>query len=170
VIGSGDRRVGKESFSFNRLRLAPRARTRSLRNPCRRPAPRRSVAAVVRLRSRCEQKESFLYIRYSDCGLPLARACRSFGKSPFLAANYCLCCLALITLRYREPEARRPYRAWAYPWSAWIVAAGAVIFLVGTLVGDTFNGLAAVGLCAVGLVGRAALAPKTISSSVNFRC
>jgi APA family basic amino acid/polyamine antiporter len=82
----------------------------------------------------------------------------------FLAANYCLCCLALITLRYREPEARRPYRAWAYPWSAWIVAAGAVIFLIGILVGDTFNGLAAIGLCAVGLVGRAALTPKTISS------
>ena len=81
----------------------------------------------------------------------------------FLAANYCLCCLALIKLRYREPEARRPYRAWAYPWSAWIVAAGAVIFLVGTMVGDTFNGLAAIGLCAVGLVGRAVLIPRTIS-------
>ena len=81
----------------------------------------------------------------------------------FLAANSCLCCLALITLRYREPEARRPYRAWAYPWSAWIVAAGAVIFLVGTMVGDTFNGLAAIGLCAVGLVGRAVLIPRTIS-------
>ena len=80
----------------------------------------------------------------------------------FLAANYCLCCLALITLRYREPEARRPYRAWAYPWSAWIVAAGALIFLVGTMVGDTLNGLAAIGLCAVGLVGRA-LIPRTIS-------
>jgi APA family basic amino acid/polyamine antiporter len=38
----------------------------------------------------------------------------------FPAANYCLCCIALITLRYREPEARRPYRAWAYPWLAWI--------------------------------------------------
>jgi len=81
----------------------------------------------------------------------------------FLAANYRLCCLALITLRYREPGARRPYRAWAYPWSAWIVAAGAVIFLVGTMVGDTFNGLAAIGLCAVGLVGRAVLIPRTIS-------
>ena len=88
----------------------------------------------------------------------------------FLAANYCLCCLALITLRYREPEARRPYRAWAYPWSAWIVAAGAVIFLVGTMVGDTLNGLAAIGLCAVGLVGRAALISTTISSSGSFRC
>jgi basic amino acid/polyamine antiporter, APA family len=79
----------------------------------------------------------------------------------FLAANYCLCCLALIALRYREPAARRPYRAWAYPWSAWIVAAGAVIFLVAILIGDTFNGLAAIGLCAVGLIGRAALTPRT---------
>jgi APA family basic amino acid/polyamine antiporter len=83
----------------------------------------------------------------------------------FLAANYFLCCLALITLRYREPDAERPYRAWAYPWSAWIVAAGAVIFLIGILIGDTFNGLAALGLCAVGLVGRAALKPRIISAS-----
>ena len=72
----------------------------------------------------------------------------------FLAANYCLCCLALITLRYREPETRRPYRAWAYPWSAWLVAAGAVIFLIGALMGDTFDAVAAIGLCAAGLVGR----------------
>jgi len=79
----------------------------------------------------------------------------------FLAANYCLCCLALIALRYREPEAWRPYRAWAYPWSAWIVAAGAVIFLVATLIGDTFNGVAAIGLCAFGLIGRAVLTPRT---------
>jgi len=79
----------------------------------------------------------------------------------FLAANYCLCCLALIALRRGEPELQRPYRAWAYPWSAWIVAAGAVIFLVGTLVGDTFSGLAALGLCAVGLIGRAVLARIT---------
>src|SRR5207249_3660679 len=79
----------------------------------------------------------------------------------FLAANYCLCCLALIALRYREPEARRPYVAWGYPWSVWVVAVGAVIFLVGTLVGDTLNGLAAIGLCAVGLLGRIALRART---------
>lgn len=79
----------------------------------------------------------------------------------FLAANYCLCCLALIVLRYREPDAQRPYRAWAYPWSAWIVATGAVIFLVATLLGDTFNGLAAIGLCAAGLIGRVVLMPRT---------
>ena len=73
----------------------------------------------------------------------------------FLAANYTLCCVALIALRRREPELARPYRAWGYPWSVWIVAAGSVTFLVGMLAGDMFNGLAALGLLAIGLIGRA---------------
>jgi len=75
----------------------------------------------------------------------------------FLAANYSLCCLALIVLRRREPELRRPYRAWLYPWSVWVVMAGGVIFLVAMLFGDSLNGLAALGLLAVGLIGRAAV-------------
>ena len=73
----------------------------------------------------------------------------------FLAANYCLCCLALIVLRRREPELRRPYRAWGYPWSVWLVMAGGAIFLIAMLMGDIFNGLAALGMVAVGLIGRA---------------
>jgi basic amino acid/polyamine antiporter, APA family len=73
----------------------------------------------------------------------------------FLATNYSLCCLALVVLRRREPELRRPYRAWGYPWSVWLVMAGAVLFLAAMIVGDMFNGLAAVGLLAVGLIGRA---------------
>jgi APA family basic amino acid/polyamine antiporter len=73
----------------------------------------------------------------------------------FLATNYSLSCLALVVLRRREPELRRPYRAWGYPWSVWLVMAGAVIFLVAMLMGDMFNGLAALGLLAVGLIGRA---------------
>jgi APA family basic amino acid/polyamine antiporter len=75
----------------------------------------------------------------------------------FLAANYCVCCLALVALRRREPEAERPVRAWGYPWSAAIVIAGAVAFLAGALVGDTANAAAAIGLLAVGLVARALL-------------
>jgi APA family basic amino acid/polyamine antiporter len=75
----------------------------------------------------------------------------------FLAVNYSLCCLALIALRRREPDFPRPYRAWLYPWSVWVVIVGGVIFLVAILFGDSFNGLAALGLLAVGLVGRAAL-------------
>ena len=81
----------------------------------------------------------------------------------FLAANYVVCCLALIALRRREPGLERPFRAWGYPWSAGIVLAGAAIFLVGMLAGDTGTGVAALALLLVGLVGRTALARRAIS-------
>ena len=74
----------------------------------------------------------------------------------FLAANYFVCCLAVIVLRRREPDARRPFRAWGYPWSAWIVVTGAAVFLVGALVADTGDALVAVGLLAAGVAGRQA--------------
>ena len=84
----------------------------------------------------------------------------------FLMANYTVCCLALIVLRRREPDLRRPYRAWGYPWSVWIVVVGGVIFLVAMLIGDSFNGLAALGLLTVGLIGRTmfrlALTPREL--------
>jgi basic amino acid/polyamine antiporter, APA family len=76
----------------------------------------------------------------------------------FLAANYAVCCLALVVLRRSEPELARPFRAWGYPWSAGIVLAGAAVFLIGVLAGDTVNGVAALALLAVGLVGRMAVA------------
>jgi len=81
----------------------------------------------------------------------------------FLTANYALCCVALIVLRRREPDLVRPYHAWGYPWSVWIVTVGSVSFLVGTLAGDLFNGLAAFALLAVGLIGRVLLRPRAIS-------
>ncbi len=73
----------------------------------------------------------------------------------FLIANYSVSCLALIVLRRREPDLPRPYRAWGYPWSAWTIVIGGMIFLVTMLIGDSFNGLAALGLLAAGLIGRA---------------
>jgi APA family basic amino acid/polyamine antiporter len=79
----------------------------------------------------------------------------------FLAANYSLCCIALVVLRHREPDLPRPYQAWGYPWSIWVVWAGSVIFLVGMLVGDLFDGLAALALLAVGLLGRVLLKSRT---------
>jgi APA family basic amino acid/polyamine antiporter len=75
--------------------------------------------------------------------------------SVFLAVNYCVCCLALVALRRREPGAARPFRAWGYPWSAAIVVVGAVVFLAGVLVNDTESAVKALGLLAVGLIGRA---------------
>ena len=79
----------------------------------------------------------------------------------FLAANYSVCCLALVTLRRREPELQRPYRAWGYPWSVWLVMAGSVAFLVGSLAGDMVDGLAALGLLATGLIGRILFARRS---------
>lgn len=73
----------------------------------------------------------------------------------FLAANYAICCLALIVLRRREPSLERPFRAWGYPWSAWIVLAGAAVFLGGVFAGDTRNGAIALGLLLAGLASRA---------------
>jgi APA family basic amino acid/polyamine antiporter len=72
----------------------------------------------------------------------------------FLALNYAICCLALVVLRRREPERDRPFRAWGYPWSAAVVLVGAVALLAGTLAGDTANGVGALALLAVGLLGR----------------
>jgi APA family basic amino acid/polyamine antiporter len=72
----------------------------------------------------------------------------------FLAANYAICCVALIVLRRREPNAERPFRAWGYPWSAVIVVIGAVVFLGGMLAGDTENGLRALAFLGIGLFGR----------------
>jgi APA family basic amino acid/polyamine antiporter len=80
--------------------------------------------------------------------------------SVFLAANYCVCCLALVVLRRREPGLARPFRAWGYPGSAAVVVAGAVVFLAGVLVNDTASAVKAMGLLALGLAGRAVAAIK----------
>lgn len=72
----------------------------------------------------------------------------------FLALNYAICCVALVVLRRREPDRERPFRAWGYPWSAGIVLVGAVGLLAGTLAGDTANGVGALALLAIGILGR----------------
>jgi basic amino acid/polyamine antiporter, APA family len=73
----------------------------------------------------------------------------------FLAANYVVCCLALIVLRRREPDRPRPFRAWGYPWSAGLVLAGAAAFLIGAALGDSVNAAGAVALLVLGFALRA---------------
>jgi APA family basic amino acid/polyamine antiporter len=79
----------------------------------------------------------------------------------FLAANYSLCCFALFVLRRREPDLPRPYHVWGYPWSVCLVTAGSLIYLVGMLMGDIFNGLASLALFGVGLLCHGLLTRKT---------
>jgi APA family basic amino acid/polyamine antiporter len=78
----------------------------------------------------------------------------------FLAANYFVCCLALLVLRRKEPELPRPFRAWGYPASAILVAGGAGVFLAGAVAGDTRNSIYAMALAAAGLPLRAWSLPK----------
>ncbi|HEY7291921.1 MAG TPA: APC family permease [Vicinamibacterales bacterium] len=85
----------------------------------------------------------------------------------FLALNYAVCCLALIVLRRREPARTRPFRAWGYPWSAFVVLVGAVALLAGTLIGDRMNGVIALALLLAGLAGRAAVARSSRSSRLT---
>jgi APA family basic amino acid/polyamine antiporter len=73
----------------------------------------------------------------------------------FLAANAAACCLALFRLRQTSASMPRPFRAWGYPWSAAIVLLGSLGFLVGTLAGDPWTGLSALGALAAGFVVRA---------------
>lgn len=89
----------------------------------------------------------------------------TFGRlvaiaSIFLAANYAICCVALLVLRRREPETVRPFRAWGYPWSAAIVVLGALVFLAIALMGDRTTSRIALGLAAAGVVGQIALSRR----------
>jgi len=60
---------------------------------------------------------------------------------------------ALLALRWREPELPRPFRTWGYPLTPLLVAAVSLAFLVGTVLGDRTNSLAALALVGLGYGG-----------------
>ena len=88
----------------------------------------------------------------------------------FLAANYVVCCLALVVLRRREPDRARPFRAWGYPWSVTLVLAGAAAFLVGAAAGDTINAAGALALLALGFLvrGGSSMIARRVNTSVSI--
>ncbi|MDQ3997008.1 MAG: APC family permease [Gemmatimonadota bacterium] len=67
----------------------------------------------------------------------------------FFVANYTLSFIAVFTLRRREPEAPRPYRARGHPWSTGLVLTGSLAFLAGAVAQDTRNSVAALALLVV---------------------
>jgi APA family basic amino acid/polyamine antiporter len=67
----------------------------------------------------------------------------------FFVADYALSFLAVFVLRHREPEAKRPYRAFGHPWTTGLVLIGSIAFLVSAIVSDTKNSLWALGLLLV---------------------
>jgi APA family basic amino acid/polyamine antiporter len=64
----------------------------------------------------------------------------------FFVANYTLSFITLFVLRRREPEARRPYRAWGHPFTTGLAVIASIAFLVGAVIEDPSSSLWAVGL------------------------
>lgn len=64
----------------------------------------------------------------------------------FLVANYSLVFAALFVLRWREPNAPRPFRAWGYPVTPGLALLGSMIYLGATIRVDPENSLKALVL------------------------
>lgn len=64
-------------------------------------------------------------------------------------AFYGLSCAAVIVLRIREPQARRPYLAWGYPWIQLLFVAFSLFLVVNTIIESPQDAL--VGLVIIGL-------------------
>lgn len=61
----------------------------------------------------------------------------------FYVLQYATTFASLFVLRYKEPDAPRPYRAWAYPWIPAMVLVGAIAFIVGSYFTDRANSIKA---------------------------
>jgi APA family basic amino acid/polyamine antiporter len=57
----------------------------------------------------------------------------------FFVTNYMLSFISLFLLRFREPAASRPYRAWGYPWTTALALVGSIGFLVEAVREDRAN-------------------------------
>jgi APA family basic amino acid/polyamine antiporter len=66
----------------------------------------------------------------------------------FFVANYTISFASVFVLRWREPELKRPYRAWGYPWTTGLALVGSIAFLCGAVASDTRNSLYALLLLA----------------------
>jgi APA family basic amino acid/polyamine antiporter len=62
-----------------------------------------------------------------------------------------MCGAAVIVLRYRMPDAERPYRVWGYPFVPALFLLVTVYLLINTLVATPSRALAGVGLIIIGL-------------------
>ena len=62
----------------------------------------------------------------------------------FFVVNYGISFAVVFVLRRREPDRRRPYRAWGYPWTTGLSLLGSIAFLGGAVASDTRNSVYAV--------------------------
>lgn len=67
----------------------------------------------------------------------------------FFVASYTLSFAAVFVLRKREPDRRRPFRAFGHPWTTGFVLAGSLGFLGSAIVGDRRNSVVALAIVVV---------------------
>ena len=73
-----------------------------------------------------------------------------YTASAFLnACDFLLCGAALFVLRWREPDLRRPYRAFGYPWVPGLALIMAAVLLVVFVLGNSRPSLLAIAVVAV---------------------
>ena len=64
-------------------------------------------------------------------------------------ASYTLSFVSVFVLRWREPKAPRPFRAWGHPWTTGLVLVGSITFMGGVVAADARTGFVALVLVAV---------------------
>ena len=69
----------------------------------------------------------------------------------FFVFDYTLVFLSVFVLRFREPDAARPYRAWGYPLTTGLALLGSVAFLAGAVKADWENSIFALKLLVLSL-------------------
>lgn len=69
----------------------------------------------------------------------------------FFVFDYTLVFLSVFVLRFREPDAERPYRAWGYPVTTALALFGSVAFLAGAVKADAENSIFALELLGASL-------------------
>ena len=80
---------------------------------------------------------------------------RIAGVAAFFAVvSYAGAFVSLLVLRRREPDLRRPFRSWGYPWTTMAVLAGALFFLGGMVVSAPRESAIAVAALAAGYAVR----------------
>ncbi|GAA4411478.1 amino acid permease [Nibrella viscosa] len=78
----------------------------------------------------------------------------TYEKLSDIATFFFVLCYAsgfasLIRLRQTEPDLKRPFLAWGYPFSTWTLLIASLAFLVGVVIGDPSSSLYAIGFIAI---------------------
>lgn len=69
----------------------------------------------------------------------------------FFVFDYTLVFLSVFVLRFREPDAERPYRAWGYPFTTALALLGSIAFIAGAVKADSENSVFALKLLGASL-------------------